>query len=120
MTPLPQIGQTLDPLPHRPRTPKVKIWQVQQAVAKHFGLKVSDLTSERMGRRESRPRQIAYYLSRELTSRSYPVIGRAFGNRDHSTVIRGIKQVDKWMHDPRSYPAEVAALFLIAQELEGA
>jgi chromosomal replication initiator protein len=58
-------------------------------------LKVSDLTSKRRTQNIVFPRQIAMYLCRKLTDSSLPVIGKAFGGRDHSTVIHSIHVVEK-------------------------
>ena len=71
------------------------IHDIQQIVAQGFGVEVCDLTSRRRGRREARPRQVAMWLARAATPCSLPEIGRAFGNRDHTTVMHAIRQVDE-------------------------
>jgi chromosomal replication initiator protein len=53
------------------------------------------MTSARRGREVARPRQVAMYLSKQLTPKSLPDIGRRFGGRDHTTVIHGIRQVER-------------------------
>ena len=63
-----------------------RIWEVQAHVAAHYGLRLRDLTGRRRVRGEAHPRQVAMYLAREMTGRSYPLIGRHFGGRDHSTA----------------------------------
>ena len=62
-------------------------------VASHYGVKVSELKSSRKTRKITHPRQVAMYLARRLTQASYPEIGRAFGNKDHSTVVKGVKKL---------------------------
>ena len=68
---------------------------VQEAVANRFRVKVSDLKSKRRTKTLVHPRQIAMYLSRELTDASFPEIGQAYGGKDHTTIIHACKQVDK-------------------------
>ena len=72
----------------------VTIENIQKAVADYFRLRVSDLTSKRRSRSIVRPRQIAMSLSRELTKRSFPEIGAAFGDRDHTTVLYACRKVE--------------------------
>ena len=73
----------------------VTVDSVRKEVVSFFGLKVSDLTSKRRTQNIVFPRQIAMYLCRKLTDSSLPVIGKAFGGRDHSTVIHSINLVEK-------------------------
>jgi chromosomal replication initiator protein len=68
-------------------------------VAQHFSLKVADLKSPKRLKALVLPRQIAMYLSRQLTSQSFPEIGDKFGGKDHSTIIHAIKKVEKLMED---------------------
>ena len=74
---------------------KVNIEQIQKKVSEHFNVKMSDMSSARRSRTIARPRQIAMYLSKNLTSRSLPEIGRRFGNRDHTTVIHAVKTITR-------------------------
>jgi hypothetical protein len=62
------------------------ISEIQLGVCKHFGVRLNDLLSERRTMDIVLPRQVAMYLCKRLTPRSFPEIGRRFGNRDHSTV----------------------------------
>ena len=73
----------------------VTVENIQKTVADYFRLRVSDLTSKRRSRSIVRPRHIAMALARELTNRSFPEIGTAFGDRDHTTVLYGCRQVEK-------------------------
>ena len=74
---------------------RVTIDAIQRTVVKHFGLRMSDLKGNKRHRAVVEPRMIAMYLCRELTEASFPEIGRAFGGRDHSTVINACKRI-KW------------------------
>ena len=69
--------------------------QVMKAVAGEFGVKVGDLKGSRRTREISVPRQVVMYLSRQLTTASYPEIGRSLGGKDHSTVVKGFKKITK-------------------------
>jgi chromosomal replication initiator protein len=71
-----------------------EIARIQRFVAHHFRIPVIEMVSERRGRAVARPRQVAMYLAKQLTTKSLPDIGRRFGNRDHSTVIHGIRKVE--------------------------
>lgn len=78
-----------------PRPPLVS--EIQRAVAAQFGIDIREMKSARRARAVARPRQVAMYLSRELTPKSLPEIGRLFGNRDHTTVIHACRQIEKCM-----------------------
>lgn len=79
---------------------RVTIEEIQKKVAEHFNIRVSDMHSARRARSVARPRQIAMYLSKQLTSRSLPEIGRKFGGRDHTTVMHAVKKVEELgLHD---------------------
>ncbi|MBI1308486.1 MAG: chromosomal replication initiator protein DnaA [Proteobacteria bacterium] len=71
----------------------ITIDDIQQKVATQFNIRVSDMHSPRRAREVARPRQVAMYLAKQLTSRSYPDIGRAFGGRDHTTVIHACETI---------------------------
>jgi len=73
---------------------KITIDDIQRKVADYYNLRLSDLLSARRSRTIARPRQIAMYLSKILTTRSLPEIGRKFGGRDHTTVIHAVKKVE--------------------------
>ncbi|NIJ63668.1 MULTISPECIES: chromosomal replication initiator protein DnaA [Sphingomonas] len=74
---------------------RITIDEIQRAVSAHFEVKQIDLISERRAVAIARPRQIAMYLAKRLTTRSLPEIGRKFGNRDHSTVIHAVKRIEE-------------------------
>jgi len=72
---------------------RVSIEDIQRHVADYFNLRLSDMLSARRSRAVARPRQIAMYLAKQLTTRSLPEIGRKFGGRDHTTVMHAVKRI---------------------------
>jgi len=83
---------------------------IAKAVADHFGLKVSELRSDRKHKQIAGPRQIAMYLTRELTRCSFPDIGARFGGRDHTTVMYAVKKIEKKLTDDVSLRGTVETL----------
>ena len=95
---------------------RVTIDEIQRAVSTHFDLKQLDLISERRAVAIARPRQIAMYLAKRLTTRSLPEIGRKFGGRDHSTVIHAVRRIE----DLRAKDVEIdGAVRSLMRTLEG-
>lgn len=95
---------------------RITIDEIQRAVSTHFEVKQLDLISARRAVAIARPRQIAMYLAKRLTTRSLPEIGRKFGNRDHSTVIHAVKRIE----DLRSKDVEIdGAVRALMRTLEG-
>ena len=74
---------------------KVTIEEIIRKVADHYNLRMSDMISARRSRTISRPRQLAMFLAKNLTSKSLPEIGRRFGGRDHTTVIHAVKKIEE-------------------------
>ena len=89
---------------------KVNIEEIQKKVSQHFNIKMSDMSSARTSRTVASPRQVAMYLSKNLTSRSLPEIGRRFGNRDHTTVIHAVKKVEALRNKDASFDEDVQLL----------
>jgi chromosomal replication initiator protein len=89
---------------------KVTVDEIQKAVAEHYLLKQADLLSERRTRSVARPRQLAMYLAKNLTTRSYPDIGRRFGNRDHTTVLHAVRRIEQLKGEDASIAADVEAI----------
>ena len=85
---------------------KVNIEEIQKKVSQHFNIKVSDMSSARRSRTVARPRQVAMYLSKNLTSRSLPEIG----NRDHTTVIHAVRKVEELRDKDVSFDEDVQLL----------
>lgn len=78
---------------------EISIEEIQKNVAAYFSVKVSDLKSAKRLKALVIPRQIAMYISRQLTSCSYPEIGDKFGGKDHSTIIHAIKKIEKQLEE---------------------
>ena len=95
---------------------RVTIDEIQKAVSAHFELKPVDLVSARRAVVVARPRQIAMYLAKRLTTRSLPEIGRKFGGRDHSTVIHAVRRIEELRDKDREIDTAVRVLL---RELEG-
>jgi chromosomal replication initiator protein len=74
---------------------KITIEEIQRRVAEHYNIRLSDLVGPKRVRTFARPRQVAMFLCKNLTSRSLPEIGRRFGGRDHTTVMHGVKRIDE-------------------------
>lgn len=74
---------------------KITIDEIQRKVSEHYNIRLSDMIGPRRMRTLARPRQIAMYLSKQLTSRSLPEIGRSFGGRDHTTVMHGVRKIEE-------------------------
>lgn len=74
---------------------KVTIEEIQKRVAEHYSIRFADMHSPRRARAVARPRQVAMYLAKQLTSRSLPEIGRKFGGRDHTTVMHAVRKIEE-------------------------
>jgi len=77
---------------------KVTVEEIQRKVSEHYNIRLSDMIGPKRLRTYARPRQIAMYLAKQLTSRSLPEIGRRFGGRDHTTVMHGVKRIEELSH----------------------
>ncbi|WP_278432418.1 chromosomal replication initiator protein DnaA [Ruegeria pomeroyi] len=95
---------------------RVSIEEIQKKVAEHFNIKVSDMHSARRARAVARPRQVAMYLSKQLTTHSLPEIGRKFGGRDHTTVMHAVRKIEE-LHV--SDPSLSEDIDLLRRMLEG-
>ena len=91
---------------------RVTIEEIKKKVAEHYGLKVQDLESPNRSRSIVRPRQISMFLARKLTPRSYPEIGRRFGNRDHTTVMHAYETIERLTAIDPTFADEVEQLRL--------
>jgi len=76
---------------------KVTIEEIQRRVAEHYNVRLSDMIGPKRVRTIARPRQIAMYLSKHMTPRSLPEIGRRFGGRDHTTIMHGVRKIEEMM-----------------------
>lgn len=89
---------------------RVTIEEIQRKVSEHWNIRLTDMSSARRARAVARPRQVAMYLSKQLTSRSLPEIGRKFGNRDHTTVMHAVSRVTELMATDSAFAEDVELL----------
>ena len=82
--------------------PEISIERIQELVVERFGMTLQELTGDRRSQSIVYPRQVAMYLSRELTDSSLPKIGKKFGGRDHTTVIHATSKIAKLIKEDRS------------------
>ncbi|WP_197919429.1 chromosomal replication initiator protein DnaA [Thiosulfatihalobacter marinus] len=94
---------------------KISVEEIQRKVAEHYNIRLSEMIGPKRVRTFARPRQVAMYLCKQLTSRSLPEIGRRFGGRDHTTVMHGVKRIEEL----RSQDGQIAEdLELLRRSLE--
>ncbi len=93
------------PAPLGPSVAKVK-----SIVADHYGISEIDMVTERQDRASCRPRQVAMFLCKRLTTQSLPAIGRRFGGRDHTTIMHGIKVIERLRLIDADIAADIEAL----------
>ena len=89
---------------------RVTIEEIQKRVAEHWNIRLTDMSSARRARAVARPRQVAMFLAKQLTSRSLPEIGRKFGNRDHTTVMHAVQRVADLMARDAAFAEDVELL----------
>ncbi len=89
---------------------RVTIDEIQRKVCEHYNIRVTDMSSARRARNVARPRQVAMFLAKQLTSRSLPEIGRKFGNRDHTTVMHAVGRVTELMERDAGFAEDVELL----------
>ena len=89
---------------------KVTIDLIQTIVCQFFKISKNEMLSSRRSRYLVRPRQTAIYLSKQLTSKSLPEIGRSFSNRDHTTVIHSVKTIEKLKKDDNELSMNIDSL----------
>ncbi|HEV7440689.1 MAG TPA: chromosomal replication initiator protein DnaA [Methylobacterium sp.] len=99
------------------REPKrIKIEDIQKLVASRYNVSRSDILSERRTAAVVKPRQIAMYLSKVLTLRSLPEIGRRFGGRDHTTVLHAVRKIERQIGEDAVLGDEVELLKRMLQD----
>jgi chromosomal replication initiator protein len=95
---------------------RISIDEIQTQVAEHYRIRKAEMTSARRAREVARPRQVAMYLSKQLTPKSLPDIGRRFGGRDHTTVIHAVRQIERLRAADSELDADIR---LLTRQLEG-
>jgi chromosomal replication initiator protein len=89
---------------------RITIEEIQKKVAEHFNIRLADMHSARRARQVARPRQVAMYLAKQLTSRSLPEIGRKFGGRDHTTVMHAVKKIEELRSADSNFAEDIELL----------
>ena len=89
---------------------RITIEEIRKRVAEHINIRVADMHSARRSRQVARPRQVAMYLAKQLTSRSLPEIGRKFGGRDHTTVMHAVKKIDELRETDTAFAEDIELL----------
>ncbi|MDX1921728.1 MAG: chromosomal replication initiator protein DnaA [Alphaproteobacteria bacterium] len=95
---------------------RVTIEEIQKKVAEHYNVKLADMHSPRRARAVARPRQVAMYLAKQLTTRSLPEIGRKFGGRDHTTVIHAVRKIEELRGGDATLSEDVELLKRLLQQ----
>jgi chromosomal replication initiator protein len=95
---------------------RVTVDEIQKKVAEHFKIRLADMHSARRSRSVARPRQVAMYLCKQLTSRSLPEIGKGFGGRDHTTVMHAVRKVEELIGADATFAEDIE---LLRRMLEG-
>lgn len=88
----------------------ISVEDIQRHVSAHYNIRTNDMFSNRRAAAIARPRQIAMYLAKDLTSLSYPAIGRSFGGRDHTTVMHAVKKIEQLIAEDNHLNADVDLL----------
>lgn len=89
---------------------KITIDEIMRHTADFYGMRLPDMTSERRARAVARPRQVAMYLAKRLTTRSLPEIGRKFGGRDHTTVLHAVRRIENLRSTDSTLDDEIVRL----------
>jgi len=108
--------RTLSDLVRQRDARRVRIEDILRIVSRHYKVPRNDLLSSRRSRDVVRPRQIAMYLAKSLTSRSLPEIGRRFGGRDHTTVLHSVRKVEQMIKDDGELAQEIELLKRMLEE----
>ncbi len=95
---------------------RVRIEDIQRVVARHYNVSRQELVSNRRTRVIVKPRQIAMYLSKTLTPRSFPEIGRRFGGRDHTTVLHAVRKIEELIAADQKLSQEIELLRRLINE----
>jgi chromosomal replication initiator protein len=95
---------------------RIRIEDIQKVVAGHYNVSKHDLLSARRTRAIVRPRQIAMYLAKTMTPRSFPEIGKRFGGRDHTTVLHAVRKVEELAAADETLAQEIELLRRMIQD----
>ena len=96
---------------------KVTVEEIQRKVSEHYNIRLSDMIGPKRVRTYARPRQVAMYLAKQLTSRSLPEIGRRFGGRDHTTVLHAVRKIESLLKEDDKLAHEIELLKRLIHEM---
>ncbi|HTN60020.1 MAG TPA: chromosomal replication initiator protein DnaA [Devosia sp.] len=113
---VPLAEKTLGDLIRSHEARRVRIEDILKIVSRHYKVPRNELLSARRSRDVVRPRQIAMFLAKALTSRSLPEIGRRFGGRDHTTVLHSVRKVEQMIKDDVELAQEIELLKRMLEE----
>ncbi len=94
---------------------RVTVEEIMRKVAEHYNVRLSDIVGPKRVRTIARPRQVAMFLAKELTSRSLPEIGRRFGGRDHTTIMHGVRKIEELRASDRQLSEDLDLLRRLLQ-----
>ncbi|MGN6549511.1 MAG: chromosomal replication initiator protein DnaA [Pararhizobium sp.] len=111
-----RVDELLGHLVNAGEPKRVRIEDIQRVVARHYNVSRQELVSNRRTRVIVKPRQIAMYLAKTLTPRSFPEIGRRFGGRDHTTVLHAVRKIEDLIEKDTKLSHEVELLKRLINE----
>lgn len=94
----------------------ISIYDIQKKVCSHFHILMSDMMSKNRSRNIALPRQVAMYIAKQLTDHSYNEIGNQFNKRDHTTIMHGIKRIEKLLHTDKALHDDITFLLKILEK----
>jgi len=94
----------------------ITVDKIQNVVSNYFNIALSEMLSQRRSRPLARPRQIAMYLAKKMTTRSLPEIGRRFANRDHTTVIHAVKTITRLSEQDEEMKKNISQIKILLLE----
>lgn len=107
---LDRVDQLLGHLVNAGEPKRVRIEDIQRVVSRHYNVSRQELVSDRRTRVIVKPRQIAMYLAKTMTPRSFPEIGRRFGGRDHTTVLHAVRKIEELINSDTKLGHEIELL----------
>ena len=107
---LERVDQLLGHLVNAGEPKRVRIEDIQRVVSRHYNVSRQELVSDRRTRVIVKPRQIAMYLAKTMTPRSFPEIGRRFGGRDHTTVLHAVRKIEELINSDTKLGHEIELL----------
>lgn len=108
--PTAKMTLTNDPFGFITIRPRLTVKRIQNVVSAFYGIDAEEMTSARRAKGVARPRQVAMFLTRAMTPKSFPDIGRLFGDRDHTTVMHAVHKIESLMASDSDFAVDVEVL----------